>query len=203
MIPYQRSILDRVDTSVQVFGRSLSFPLIVTAITGGCSKAYEINRNLAEACAEVGIGLGVGSQRAALESGERKSYEVIKDFDVPLVIGNIGAPQLIPQKGKRPFEERLVDEAMEMIDADILAVHLNFLQEVVQPEGDTNAAGCLDSIRGLAKDHPVLIKETGAGISRNRCHEVKGVRGAWAGHIWHGRHQLLPGRVLQGTEKRG
>jgi isopentenyl-diphosphate Delta-isomerase len=167
--------LDEVDTSTELFGRKLSCPLMVTAITGGYARAEKINRNLAEACANLGIGLGVGSQRAALEKGDRRSYEVIKEFDVPLKIGNIGAPQLISQKHKRAFGPGDAREAMEMVGADLLAVHLNFLQEIAQPEGDTRAKGCFDGIRSLSRELPVIVKETGAGISRPVAMRLKGI----------------------------
>ena len=167
--------LEEVDTSVELFGRRLSFPLIVTAITGGYPKAKRINENLAAACAELQIGMGVGSQRAGLEHGDDGSYRVLKDFDVPLRIGNVGAPQLIAQKGKVPFDAEALRSAMEMTDAHLLAVHLNFLQEVVQPEGDTRSKGCIDAIRSAAKDFPLIAKETGAGISRDVAKRLKGI----------------------------
>jgi isopentenyl-diphosphate Delta-isomerase len=167
--------LEEVDTSVKLFGRKLSFPLIVTAITGGYPKAKRINENLAAACAELQIGMGIGSQRAGLEHGDDGSYKVLKDYDVPLRIGNVGAPQLIAQQGKAPFDSDALRTAMEMTDAHLLAVHLNFLQEVVQPEGDTRAKGCMDSIRAAAKEFPLIAKETGAGISQEVAMRLKGV----------------------------
>jgi isopentenyl-diphosphate delta-isomerase len=167
--------LDDVDTATVLFGRKLSYPLMVTAITGGYPKAEKINRNLAEACANLGVGLGVGSQRAALEKGDRKSYEVIKEYDVPLKVSNLGAPQLIPQKKKRAFGAAEAREALDMIGADLLAIHLNFLQEIAQPEGDTRAAGCFEAIRGLSRELPIIVKETGAGISRDVAMLLKGI----------------------------
>ncbi len=167
--------LDEVDTSTVLFGKKLACPLMVTAITGGHPDAEIINRNLAEACANLRIGLGVGSQRPALEKGSRKSYEVIKEFDVPLKVGNIGAPQLIPQRKKRAFGISDARKAIDMIDADLLAIHLNFLQEIAQPEGDTKAKGCYDGIRALSRELPILIKETGAGISRQVAARLKGI----------------------------
>lgn len=167
--------LEEVDTSVKLFGRKLSFPLIVTAITGGYPKAKRINENLAAACAELQIGMGVGSQRAGLEHGDDGSYKVLKDHDVPLRIGNVGAPQLVAQKGKAPYDAEALRSAMEMTGAHLMAVHLNFLQEVVQPEGDTRARGCMDAIRAAAKEFPLLAKETGAGISQDVAMRLKGV----------------------------
>ncbi len=168
--------MDDIDTSVRVFGRRLEFPFIVTAITGGFPGAVKINGNIAEACSRLGIGMGVGSQRAAIEGGERESFEVVKDHDVPLVIANIGAPQLIVQNDKGAFTDEMVEEAMDMVGADALAIHLNFLQEVVQPEGDTRGSGCLERIRDLSRGRRVIAKETGAGISRGTAERLK-----WAG----------------------
>ena len=156
--------LDEIDTSCNVLGKDLKFPFIVTAITGGFEGAKRINANIAQACAELGIGMGVGSERAGIDGVDTESYAVIKDYDVPLVIGNVGAPQLVPQKNKRAYGVEDVRKAMDLIDADCVAIHLNFLQEVVQPEGDTNARGCYDAIRGIAKEVPIIAKETGAGF---------------------------------------
>jgi isopentenyl-diphosphate delta-isomerase len=167
--------LEALDTSVTIFGRKLSFPLIVTAITGGYAKAERINANLAGACAELQIGMGIGSQRAAIEHGDDGSYGVIKDHDIPLRIGNIGAPQLIKQRNKRALTVDDLRQAMDMVDAHLLAVHLNFLQEVAQPEGDTMAKGCFDAIREASRSLPVIAKETGAGISRQTAMRLKGV----------------------------
>ncbi|MCL2143850.1 MAG: type 2 isopentenyl-diphosphate Delta-isomerase [Methanomassiliicoccaceae archaeon] len=166
---------DDIDMSTKVLGKKLKFPFIVTAITGGFPGAKKINANIAEACAELGIGMGVGSQRAALEKKDKKSYAVIKDYDVPLVIGNIGAPQLVDQKDKKAFTDDMVGDAIDMISADVMAVHLNFLQEIVQPEGDTNARGCFDAIRRLARKYPIMVKETGAGISAATAKRLSGI----------------------------
>ena len=166
---------DDIDMSCRLFGEKLEFPLVVTAITGGFEGAKKINANIASACADLGIGMGVGSERAGIIGVCPESYSVIKDYDVPLVIGNVGAPQLVRQKDKEPFSRDDVVAAMELIDADIMAVHLNFLQEVVQPEGDMNAAGCRDAIRSLARDLPILAKETGAGISKDVAMRLKGI----------------------------
>ncbi|HTY47587.1 MAG TPA: type 2 isopentenyl-diphosphate Delta-isomerase [Methanomassiliicoccales archaeon] len=167
--------LKSVETSVSVFGRRLSFPLVVTAITGGYPRAKKINENIAKACAELQIGMGVGSQRAGLENGEESSYSVMKDYDIPLRIANLGAPQLVRQKSKSALGKEAAARAMEMVDGHLLAIHLNFLQEVAQPEGDTNAQGCLDAIRSLSASFPILAKETGAGISRDLAMRLKGI----------------------------
>jgi isopentenyl-diphosphate delta-isomerase len=167
--------LGEVDTSTRLFGKKLSVPLVVTAITGGYPQAKRINQNLAKACAELQIGMGVGSQRAGLEHGDDGSYKVMKDFDIPLRIGNLGAPQLIAQKGKQAFDAKAIDKARSMIEADLVAIHLNFLQEIVQPEGDTRAKGCLEAIRAAAREHPIMVTETGAGVSREMAMRLKGI----------------------------
>jgi len=166
--------MDDMDASVTLFGKKLAFPLIVTAITGGYSKAEEINRNIAEACQNLQIGMGVGSQRAAIENGSEKSYSMMKEYDIPLKIGNIGAPQLVKQRRKEAFRKDAMKTALDMIDADLLGIHLNFLQEIVQPEGETNAKGCLSAIREIAREFPVIVKETGAGISNEVALKLKG-----------------------------
>ena len=165
---------DDIDTSSNVLGRKLEFPFMVTAITGGFEGAERINANIASACADLGIGMGTGSERAGIDGVDEKSYTVIRDYDVPLVIGNIGAPQLIVQKNKRAYGKEDVEKALDLIDADYIALHLNFLQEAVQPEGDMDSKGCLDAIRNIASEYPVIVKETGAGISPSTISKLEG-----------------------------
>ncbi|MCQ2079169.1 MAG: type 2 isopentenyl-diphosphate Delta-isomerase [archaeon] len=166
---------DDIDLSTDVMGKKLEFPFIVTAITGGFSGARKINENIAKACSELGIGMGVGSERAGVTGVEPESYSIIKDYDVPLVIGNVGAPQLVEQKSKDRFSPEMVGQAQELIGADFIAIHLNFLQEVVQPEGDCNGIGVRDAIRDLAMQYPIIVKETGAGIDAFTAERLKGI----------------------------
>ena len=144
--------------STSVFGKKLDSPLFITAITGGHPAAKEINKQLAIAAENNGIALGVGSQRAACEHPELEdTYTVVRE-NAPdcLLVGNIGAPQL-----------NLAEKAVEILDADILAIHLNPLQESIQPEGDLDARGYTDLIAQITDSVkiPVLAKETGCGIS--------------------------------------
>ncbi|MGA7860772.1 MAG: type 2 isopentenyl-diphosphate Delta-isomerase [Thermoplasmata archaeon] len=159
---------NEVDPSVEFFGKRLEAPLMITGMTGGYPGAVTINSNLARAAADVGIAMGVGSERAAILKGTYpESYSCVAKFAVPLKFANIGAPQIIPQSpGDRVIGLPEARAAMELIGADALAIHLNFLQEMVQPEGDRKARGCLDQIQTLARELPVLAKETGAGLSR-------------------------------------
>ncbi len=156
---------DDLRLTVKFLGRKLQAPLLVTGMTGGARKAKEFNQRLAAAAAAHGIAMGVGSQRAALENPKlADTYSVILDHDVPLRLANLGLPQIIlwgeAAAGK-------AEQAIEMVEAHALCIHLNFLQEAVQPEGDTGARGGLAAIARLAKalKVPVVVKETGAGIT--------------------------------------
>jgi isopentenyl-diphosphate delta-isomerase len=166
--------LDEIDTSLTLFGRTLKAPIIISAMTGGYGKAREINKNLAAVAEQFGVGMGVGSQRAALENRDlADTYSVIKEFEVPLRIGNLGVPQLVKQGLRPPLGIDEGKEAIAMIDAHVLAIHLNYLQEVVQPEGDTKAKGALKALEKFASALPVIAKETGAGVSRDVALKVK------------------------------
>ena len=166
--------LDGIDLRVKFLGKQLEAPLIISSMTDGFGMGKQINENLARAAADVGVAMGVGSQRAALEKPDLfPTYAVVKDYDVPLVLANLGAPQLVAQEGKRAYGVADAKRAIEMIDADALIIHLNFLQEVVQPEGDRKAKGCLAAIRTLASRFPVMAKETGAGISHEAATRLK------------------------------
>lgn len=155
-----------ISLGVDFLGKRLSAPIIIAGMTGGYEGAEVLNRRLAETAEEMRVGLGVGSQRAALEDKDlRKSYELISDHSIPLLFGNIGAPQLISQDGEQPFGISKGKEALEMIDGDYLAVHFNYLQEAVQPEGDMKSKGVTKALKNLSKEVPIIAKETGAGIS--------------------------------------
>jgi len=156
---------DAIDTSVEFFGHELSAPIFIESMTGGHQNTTEINRSLARAAGETGIAMGLGSQRAGLElddDGVLESYTVVRDAAPDAFIyGNLGAAQL------REYDLEMVERAVEMVEADALAVHLNFLQEAVQPEGDVNGRDCLAAIERVVEDLsvPIIVKETGNGIS--------------------------------------
>jgi isopentenyl-diphosphate Delta-isomerase len=164
-----------IDPSVTLLGHRLAAPIVITGMTGGFPDAVKINDNLAHAATDVGVAMGVGSERAAVLKGQYpESYACVARHAVPLKFANIGAPQIIPQKpGDRVVGAEEVRAAMDLIHADVLAIHLNFLQEMVQPEGDRRARGCLDRIGELARTFPVLVKETGAGISRTVAESLR------------------------------
>jgi len=155
-----------VDLSINLFNKQLGAPLVISGMTGGYSKAQKINENLATAAEKYQIGMGVGSQRAALENPDLiKTYSVIKNYDIPLRLANIGASQIVLWGHKKTLEN--AHKMIDMIDAHVFVVCLNFLQEVVQFEGEANAKGCLAAITELADDlgTPLVVKESGAGIS--------------------------------------
>jgi len=157
---------NEIDLSTKLFGKKLGAPLIISGMTGGYDKALKINENLAAAAEKFQTGMGVGSQRAALEKPDLiKTYSVVKDFDIPLRFANVGASQIVLWGHKKTLEN--AQKMIDMIDANVFVVCLNFLQEVVQAEGESNAKGCFDAIKKLADDlsTPVVVKESGAGIS--------------------------------------
>jgi isopentenyl-diphosphate delta-isomerase len=156
--------LSEVDPSTVFLGKKIALPFIISGMTGGYAKAEQINRQLAEVCVQKNIALGVGSQRQASENGRyHRSFSVVRETapDIP-IFGNIGATEVAKLRDASPIV-RLID----LIQADGFAVHLNPLQELLQPEGDTNFRGVLDGIELLVKSvHiPIIVKEVGAGIS--------------------------------------
>jgi len=160
-----------IDTQIQVFNKRLSMPLMISAMTGGYDGALEINRKLAETCQATGIGLGVGSQRQIMESRDFiRSYTVVRQAapDI-LIFGNIGISQLLNMDRFEP-----VTEMAALIGADAMAVHLNPLQEILQPDGDIQFRGAADCLKALADemDIPVIVKETGCGISEAVAHKL-------------------------------
>jgi len=155
-----------IDLSTKLFNKKLGVPIIIASMTGGYSKAKKINENLAIAAEKYQLGMGVGSQRAALEKDELKeTYSVIKNYDIPLRFANIGASQIVIWGREKTLEN--ARQMIDMINADAFIVCLNFLQEAVMPEGESNAKGVYVAIKQLAEDldTPVIVKESGAGIS--------------------------------------
>lgn len=154
---------DEIELTCDFFGRKIGAPIIIAGMTGGHEKAEEINRNLALAATELNIPMGVGSQRAGIEDEKlTPTYSIARETAPDIfLIGNLGAVQFSKGYG---IEE--AKKAVEMIDANALAIHLNPLQEAIMPEGDTDFKGAL---RGLEKlkdlNVPVIAKETGAGIA--------------------------------------
>jgi len=154
---------DHLDLSADLLGKRLSAPLMIAGMTGGSERAGRVNRRLAAVAQELGLAMGLGSQRAMLEVPSLAPTFAVRDVapDI-LLLGNVGAVQLGLGVG--------VDDCRRLVDAvqaDALAVHLNPLQELVQPEGDRDWRGLLPRIEQLCSDLgvPVVVKETGCGIS--------------------------------------
>jgi isopentenyl-diphosphate delta-isomerase len=155
--------LEEVDTSLNLFGRRLQAPILVSSMTGGTKDAGSINMRLAEAAQECGLAMGVGSQRAAIEHPEQAdSFRVRKVAPNILLFANLGAVQLNYGYGLEQCQR-----AVEMIEADALYLHLNPLQEAVQHGGDVNWKGLAKKIEPICKKLPVpvIAKEVGWGIS--------------------------------------
>jgi isopentenyl-diphosphate Delta-isomerase len=165
--------LDAIDTSVTFLGHHLRYPIVISSLTGGHPDVTSINRNLARAAESYGLVLGVGSQRAAIVNPEVAStYAVTREYAPnAFIFANIGAPQLIEQSRHPAFTLEQAQQAIDMIEANALAVHMNSLQEAAQPEGDRRAAGEAAALRHLTAQLsiPVIAKETGAGISREQA----------------------------------
>jgi isopentenyl-diphosphate delta-isomerase len=178
-----------ISLAADFLGHALRAPLVIAGMTGGHRTAHDVNAVLARAAERHGLAMGVGSQRAALRRAELAyTYTVVRS-EAPgaFLIANIGAPQLITQGNVPPLRLDEVDAAIEMIRADALAVHLNFLQESVQPEGERRALGCAAAIAAVVKHVgvPVIAKETGAGLSQTTAFRLRdlGVKALDAGGV--------------------
>ncbi|WP_181702700.1 type 2 isopentenyl-diphosphate Delta-isomerase [Chthonobacter albigriseus] len=156
--------LDAIDLSVAFLGRTLRAPFLISSMTGGPARAAAINRHLVEAAETLGLAFAVGSQRIAIETGGnvgltgalRRAARTI-----PL-LSNLGAAQMVGADGLDRAKR-----AVEMIEADALIIHLNPLQEALQPEGDRNWKGVLAGVEATCRalSVPVVVKEVGAGLS--------------------------------------
>lgn len=182
--------LDEVDVSTEILGKKLRAPIIIGAMTGGTARAAELNRRLARAAARARVGMALGSQRAMIVDASLDETFVVRDAapDLPLLFGNVGAVQL--NYGVTASDVR---RALEKVGADALNLHLNPLQEAIQPEGDTRFASLSEKITAFAGDLglPCFAKEVGAGIGARAAQklaklplagvEVAGVGGtSWA-----------------------
>jgi len=169
---------ESIDLATKVFDHAFAAPIIVGAMTGGTPEATKINSTIAEAVEKLGLGMGLGSQRAALEDEKlEKTFSIArKKAPTAFLVANIGGIQLVKGYGVKEIRK-----AIEMIEADAVAIHLNALQETIQPEGQTSFKGIITRIGEIAGaiDQPVIVKETGAGISAEDAKELEsaGVKG--------------------------
>jgi isopentenyl-diphosphate delta-isomerase len=155
--------LRAIDTGLTFLGRRLSAPLLISSMTGGTQAARRINLGLAQAAQHAGVAMGLGSLRAALEDPSlAETFQVRRTAPDILLLANLGAVQL--NYGYGPEHCR---RAVDLVEADALVLHLNALQEALQPEGDSDFSGLLAKIEQVCKalTVPVVAKEVGWGIS--------------------------------------
>ena len=175
---------EKISLSTSFLGKKLAAPLIVGSMTGGTEEATKINASIAQAVEELHLGMGVGSQRAAIEDSRLEGTYAVARKKAPtaFLIANIGGVQLTHGYGLKE-----VKKAVEMIDADAVAIHMNALQEAVQPEGQTSFKGVLAKIAEIAGevDVPIIVKETGCGISAEdaKSLEAAGVKALDVGGV--------------------
>ena len=156
--------LSDINTKVELFGKNLSAPILISSMTGGTPEAELLNINLAQAAQECKIAMGVGSQRAAIEDSELAgTFEIRKIAPDVLLFANLGAIQL--NNGLTLNDCQI---AIDMICADGLILHLNPLQESLQDGGNTNFSGLAAKIEEICRKIPipVIVKEVGWGISK-------------------------------------
>lgn len=164
--------LDEVDPGTTLLGKRLSAPLVIGAMTGGTARAADMNRRLAVAAARCGIAFALGSQRRMLAEAATRSTFAVREWapELRLLFGNIGAVQLNYGVGLSELERLVTD-----VGADALSLHLNPLQEAIQPGGDTRFSALLPKIRAVAAGLgvPVLLKEVGTGISETTALKIR------------------------------
>ncbi len=155
--------LDRIDMGLELLGKRLRAPLLIGAMTGGTNQALEINQILAQAAEHCQVGFCLGSQRAmlSLDPKEVETFQVRSWAPTTLILGNIGGIQLRDHLGSQDLEH-----LGDAVGADGMYIHLNPLQEAIQPEGDRDWRGVLDAIGEVAGacNLPILVKEVGAGL---------------------------------------
>lgn len=156
--------IEEISTKTSLLGRTFSFPLFISSMTGGYTDARAVNAIIAEFCEEHDLPFGVGSQRIMLEDPETApTFSVVREkAPKAFIAANIGGAQLAGG-----LDRDKIDLLIDSIEADAVIVHLNPLQELMQPEGDRKFKGIEAGIRKLVNDSsvPVIVKETGAGIS--------------------------------------
>ncbi len=162
--------LSQIDTSVSIFNKSLQIPLLISSMTGGTDAAHSINFMLASAAEQMGVAMGVGSQRAAIEDASlRDSFLVRRVAPSIILLANLGAVQL-----NYGYTVDHCQRAVDMIEADALILHFNAIQEAVQPEGDGNFAGLLAKVEQVCRalPVPVIAKEVGWGFAQDTARRL-------------------------------
>ncbi len=161
--PLVETSLEEIDLSVTMLGKRLRYPLVITGMTGGAAEVGRFNREIAALAERMGVGFGVGSQRAMLRYPElRQTFQVRDVAPNVLLFGNIGVAQA------RELNVREVTRLTEEIGADGLFIHLNAAMEIIQESGDHDFCGSLDALKRLVDESSIeiLVKETGCGFDR-------------------------------------
>jgi len=168
--------LEEIDLTTEILGRTLQAPILISGMTGGTQQALELNQPIAKLAQKCGFGMGVGSQRAMLSDPDRAVTYAVRDIapDI-LLLANIGAVQA------RAHGPEAAARLVSTIGADALCIHLNAAQELVQDEGDRDFRGCIESIENVATeiDVPVVVKETGCGLSPATLERLAACGVAW------------------------
>ena len=161
---------EEIDTRIFFLDKTIQVPILISSMTGGTALASQINKNLAVAAEEKSIPLALGSQRKAIEDESQADTFRIRPHapSIP-ILGNVGAVQL-----NYGFGVDECEKMVRMVDADALILHLNPLQEVLQPEGQTNFSCLLPKIEALGKrlSVPLVAKEIGCGLSQQMAHQL-------------------------------
>ena len=182
---------DEIQTATEFLDYKFGAPIIIDSMTGGTPEALKINARLGELAETFGFGMGLGSQRAGLKSDSlAETYSIArKNAPSAFLIANIGGAQLA-----EGLDIKMIEKIISMIDANALVIHLNPLQELIQPEGEPKYRGVLEKISKITESIsiPIIVKEVGAGISREvalilekakvHCINIAGLGGtSWAG----------------------
>lgn len=162
--------LKQVNLNTKIGELFLSSPIFINAMTGGGGdRTLEINRNLARVARETGVALSVGSQMSALKDpDERRTYEVVrKEYPGGMIIGNLGSEATVEQ----------AKEAVAMLEADALQIHLNVVQELAMPEGDRDFCHTLQRLEEMVKwvEVPIVVKEVGFGMNKETVEKLQSV----------------------------
>lgn len=192
-----------INTTTKFLGKKVNLPFFISCMTGGVTEGQRLNKNLSLAAQSAKIALGVGSQRVAIEYPRLKRLFQVRKYaaDIP-IMANVGLVQLNYGFGLIEFQQ-----IVDMVEADALAVHINSIQEVIQPEGDRNFEKLLPKLEKIVKklSVPVIVKEVGFGLSEDvirRLYNV-GVKifdtAGWGGTSW----AVVEGKRRRGFDKLG
>lgn len=169
--------MSKIDTSFEWFGKKLSFPFVISSMTGGEDKGKFINRHLAEAAEETGVGLGLGSMRVTIKKPESlTSFQIRKYCPTTPLFANVGLVQL-----NYGFGADEINQIIDSVEADGIFLHVNPLQEAVQPEGDTNFEGIIEKLSKILPkiNGHVVVKEVGTGIDPETASKLKEIGIKW------------------------